>query len=98
MVEKILPVTITEKALEKIAQIRESKNIPDFYGLRIGVKGGGGCGGFSFVLGFDQRNEEDDEFEVTKLKLYIEKKQLMYVAGKMIDYIDSEDAQGFVFS
>ena len=48
------PVTLTEKAIEEIKHIMASKNIPKGYGLRIGVKGGVGCAGLGYLLGFDK--------------------------------------------
>ncbi len=93
----MIPVTISETALKAMEQIKSGKNIPDFYGLRIGIKGGGGCGGFSYVLGFDYKQDGDAEFMYNGLLIYIEKKQMMYVAGKTIDFIETAEGQGFVF-
>jgi iron-sulfur cluster assembly protein len=98
ILENILPITITNKAMQMIHQIKDTKKIPDLYGLRIGVKGGGGCGGFTFILGFDHKNEGDAEFETNGLKLYIEKKQMMYVAGKVVDWVETEEGERFSFN
>lgn len=92
----VLPVTITTKALAEIRKVRDKKKIPDFYGLRIGLKGGAGCGGGSFVLGFDVKNEKDSEFRVDDIPVFIEKRQILYLAGKLIDYVEGEES-GFAF-
>lgn len=97
MNNQILPVSVTGKAMEAIRSIRAAKQIPDFYGLRIGVRGGGGCGGFSYLLGFDLKKDGDAEYEFEGMKLLIEKKQMLYVAGKVIDYIDDGVELGFSF-
>ncbi len=93
----ILPLTITQLALNQIALIKNTKNIPEGYGLRIGVRGSG-CSGTSFVLGFDQKKEGDNEYSVEGISVYIEKKQVLYVAGIELDYEDSEEVTGFIFN
>lgn len=42
-------INITEKAAKEVAQIRNENNIPEDYGLRVGVKGGG-CSGLTYTL------------------------------------------------
>ena len=37
------PVKLSDKALEEVKNILQTKGIPSDYGLRIGIKGGG-CG------------------------------------------------------
>ena len=57
----MIPVTITEQAIEEIKNIITHKNIPAEYGLRLGVRGGGGCSaaGMSYMLGFDKHKATD---------------------------------------
>ena len=94
---KELPVTITEKALHEIMKIREKKNIPDKYGLRIGIKGAG-CAGISYLLGFDTPTSEDGKFELNGLPVYISKKHTMHIMGLILDFHDDTEARGFMFS
>ena len=55
----LTPVSLSEKAVTEIKEIINHKNIPPDYGLRIGVSGGGGCGGgISYILGFDKKKKE----------------------------------------
>ena len=93
----ILPLTITQLALNQIALIKATKNIPEGYGLRVGVRGSG-CSGTSFVLGFDQKKESDNEYLVEGIPVYIEKKHVLYVAGVELDYEDSAEVTGFIFN
>ena len=44
----MVPVTITERAIEEIKSIMKTKKIPVEYGLRVGVKGAG-CAGVSYL-------------------------------------------------
>ena len=90
------PVEITPAALREIRAIIARKAIPDGYALRIGMKGGG-CGGMSFLLGFDHPRPEDDQYELNGLAVLIEKRHLMYLLGMQVDFEDSTHARGFVF-
>ena len=75
----------------------ETKNIPEGYALRVGVKGGG-CGGVSYALGFDQGKEDDQGYEVSGLALLIEKRHVMFLMGMQVDFHESNEARGFVFT
>ncbi|MDN3202660.1 HesB/IscA family protein [Algoriphagus sediminis] len=92
----IIPIKITEKAEEEIRHIMATKNIPQDYFLRVGVKGGG-CGGMSYALGFDKPKEQDEEMEVSGIPVLIEKKHLMFLMGMNIDFYEGEEARGFTF-
>lgn len=95
-IEKLLPVTITPRAIEQIKNIIANKNIPSDYALRIGIKGGG-CSGLSFMLGFDKPKETDDTFNLEGINILVEKKHTMYLIGLQVDYEDGVNASGFVF-
>lgn len=97
MFDNITPVTISAKAAEEIRRIMETKNIPEGYRLRVGVRGGGGCGGASFVLGFDTKKESDLEYEFNQIPVLIDKRHTLYLIGKEVDYVANGDAQGFTF-
>lgn len=95
MVEKT-PITLTEGAVKQLNRIREEENIPQDYGLRVGVKGGG-CSGFSYLLGFDTKTDRDEEFEISGIKVYMEKGHGLYLIGMEIDWKDGLDNRGFSF-
>lgn len=90
------PLNLTAGALTEFKRLMEEKNIPEDHGLRVGVKGGG-CAGFSYILGFDQRKERDNEYAIGGMKIFIDKAHEMYLAGIEIDYKDGLDARGFIF-
>lgn len=75
----------------------DSKNIPEDYALRVGIKGGG-CGGVSFVLGFDKSREGDQQYTIGGLPVLVEKRHIMFLMGMQVDFHESNDARGFVFS
>lgn len=94
--KKKLPITISEKALSKILKIKAKKDIADEYYLRLGIKSAG-CGVASYIIGFDHLKEKDEIFEFGELKIIIEKMQLMYLAGKSIDFGEADGVTGFIF-
>lgn len=92
------PVSITARALQEVKYIFEHKNIPQDYGLRIGVRGGGGCGTTSFFLGFDQEKEHDKRFDIEGVNVLIDKRQFMYILDLQLDFEERDSEQGFVFN
>jgi iron-sulfur cluster assembly protein len=92
------PISITHRAVQEIKHIMTNKNIPEGYGLRVLVQGGGGCGGAKFRLGFDKLKEGDMQYMVDDIPIYYEKKQVMYLMGLEIDFEERTDARGFVFN
>ena len=95
MFENIQPVTISHRAIEEIRAIMQTKNIPEGYGLRVGVRGGG-CG-VSLIIGFDKQKETDRAYTVSGIPVYMDKRHTMYLIGKEVDFYEGEDARGFVF-
>ena len=93
---KKLPISLSETAIAKILEIRESKQISSDYHLRIGVKSAG-CGIASYIIGFDHANDKDVIYELDKFTVIIEKVQVMYLAGKKVDYGNAEGEIGFIF-
>lgn len=92
----MIPVKVSDKALEEIKRTIAHKNIPQDYGLRIGVKGGG-CAGVSFVLGFDKKELADAEFNLEGIPVYIAKKDTMFLLGMEVDFYEGNEARGFTF-
>ena len=94
---KKAPIALTERAIAEVKTIMKDKNVPEEYGLRIGVQGGG-CSGMSYLLGFDKKKEVDEQYEVDGLQLIMDKKHAMYVMGMEVDFQDGLNARGFVFN
>ena len=91
------PIKITETALKQLKRIRNEQNVSEEYGLRVGVKGGG-CSGFSYVLGFDVRKEKDQVFVLEGMPMFLEKAHAIYLLGMEIDWHEGLNNRGFVFN
>ncbi|MCB0631958.1 MAG: iron-sulfur cluster assembly accessory protein [Saprospiraceae bacterium] len=91
------PISLTEGAIRQLLRIREEQNVPADHGLRVGVKGGG-CSGFSYILGFDLQKESDQVFEVNGLKVLMEKSHGIYLLGMEIDWMEGLNNRGFTFN
>jgi iron-sulfur cluster assembly protein len=91
------PVTLTPGAVKQLNRIKADQNVPDDYGLRVGVKGGG-CSGFSYVLGFDQPKENDETFEISGLKVFMQKSHAIYLLGMEVDWVEGLNNRGFSFN
>jgi iron-sulfur cluster assembly protein len=96
MFDNIQPVSISVRATQEIRNIMQNKNIPDGYGLRVGIKGGG-CGGAALMLGFDKKKDSDLVYEIDGIPVYIDKKHTLYVIGKEIDFLENAETRGFMF-
>lgn len=90
-------IALSDKAAEKIIEIRGEENIEDTYALRLKVQGGG-CSGFSYDLYFDQPQAMDRSFDVKGVKLMCDEMSLMYLAGTEIDYVEGLHGAGFKFN
>lgn len=91
------PITLTDGAVSQLTRIIESQNISSEYGLRVGVKGGG-CSGFSYILGFDAPQQGDEVYEVNGIKVFMNKAHAIYLLGMEIDFMDGLNNRGFTFN
>ena len=91
-------IILTPKAAHQVLKIKTENSIPETHALRIGVKGGG-CSGFSYVLGFDEHARENDTImESEGIRVFIDPKSLFYLSGTVLDYSDGLHGKGFVFN
>lgn len=91
------PINLTERAAEKVRDIRSSENIEDSYGLRLRVVGGG-CSGFTYDLYFDQKTQIDKEYSSFGVQLVIDQMSLQYLRGTEVDYVEGLQGAGFKFN
>lgn len=91
-------IKISEKAAKEIRRIMDENKVPDQYGLRVGVKGGG-CSGLTYSLGFDADSREGDTIiNQEGIKLFVDGKSLFYLMGTELDFSDGLNGKGFVFN
>lgn len=92
-------ILISTRALQMINEIRKQNKISENYFLRIGVQGGG-CSGFNYVLGFDSEFDAstDRKYLIGDTQIVINRSSLFYLMGVTLDYIDTPQGRGFIFS
>ncbi len=93
----VQPISLTEGAVRELNRIRSEQGIPEEYGLRVGVKGGG-CSGFSYILGFDEQKDNDETYKIAGLKVIMQKAHAIYLIGMEIDWQDGLNNRGFAFN
>jgi len=91
------PLNLTERAAEKVREIRAAENIEDSYGLRLRVVGGG-CSGFSYDLYFDQSTPMDKLYDSHGVQLVVDQMSLQYLRGTEVDYVEGLQGAGFKFN
>jgi iron-sulfur cluster assembly protein len=90
-------VTLSPKAIEMAKSKMAKRGTPDA-ALRLGVRGGG-CSGFSYVIEFSDEapRERDSVYDFDGLKVYVDKKSIIYLAGTVLDWHQSLMETGFKF-
>ena len=91
------PVSFTEGAVKELRKLKDQQELGEDFGLRIGVEGGG-CSGMSYVLGFDQKKDGDQEYDIEGIRVFMHKAHGLYLAGMQIDFQDGLNARGFTFN
>ena len=92
-------IKVSESASKKIINMMEEEGFDattDY--VRVGVKSGG-CSGLSYELKFDKELGENDKvFEDSNVKIAIEKKSFLYLAGTILEFSGGLNGKGFVFN
>ena len=90
-------VTITDKAKDKIVELRQQEQRTDNQHIRVGVTGGG-CSGLMYNLEFDSEKQPTDmEFQDKGVRIVVDKKSILYLAGTVLDFSDGLNGKGFQF-
>jgi iron-sulfur cluster assembly protein len=90
-------ISISEKAKERIVELRNKEGFNDNYHIRVAVEGGG-CSGLMYNLDFDSTSKPNDQvFEDKGIKIMVDKKSLLYLVGTVLDFSDGLNGKGFQF-
>lgn len=104
-------IEITESALKRIRIALAKEGIsPDAGGLRVGITGGG-CSGLSYSIRFDSQPRDRDRTFVfgaglktpndpsggKAVRLFVDPKSFLYLAGMVLDFEETLMRQGFNF-
>jgi iron-sulfur cluster assembly protein len=90
------PVKLTGGAVNELKRLMAEQGFDNTQFLRIGVKGGG-CSGMSYILGFDQKEEDDEQYEFENIPVIMKKAHGIYLFGMEVDFSDGLNSRGFVF-
>ena len=92
-----LTINIDEEAAKHVRVFAEQSGKPDS-NLRVGVKGGG-CAGMTYILDLVDTPKEDDKvIEEHGLRLYVDRKSYIFLAGTTLEYSGGLNGKGFVFN
>ncbi|QLB20171.1 iron-sulfur cluster assembly protein IscA [Vespertiliibacter pulmonis] len=91
-----MSITLTETAADRVRTFLDNRG--KGIGLRLGVKTSG-CSGLAYVLEFvDILNEDDRVFEQHGVKIIVDEKSLVYLAGTELDYVKEGLNEGFKYT
>ena len=95
-------LAVSPRAVEAIRSALAKRGTPDA-ALRVGIKGGG-CSGFSYVIEFDDappragdRVLEFEEPGKAKVRVFCDKKSILYLGGSVLDWEKTLMFQGYKF-
>ncbi|MFY0683495.1 MAG: iron-sulfur cluster assembly accessory protein [Balneola sp.] len=94
-----MDITISERAIKRIEEIRADQNVPKNTFLKVGVVSGG-CSGLTYELDFDkevQPQQNDKVFELHGINILVDMRSFLYLAGTELDYTDGLEGEGFHF-
>ena len=90
-------ITVTDKAKSKVAELVQQSGLDNSYFLRVSVQGGG-CSGLSYNLDFDNEEKPGDQFfEDNGVRVALDMKSFLYLAGTELDFSDGLNGKGFNF-
>lgn len=92
-----LTISISEDAVEHVVSFAEQEGKPGAC-LRVSVKGGG-CAGMTYVLDLvDQPQEDDKVIEEHGMRLFVDRRSYIFLAGTTLEYSGGLNGKGFVFN
>ncbi len=96
--KKPAPVTLTETASAKVAQLLAEEEGGEELALRVAVKPGG-CSGYSYEMFFDAECADDDVVrEFNGVRVVVDPASAELLTGATLDYSDGLQEAGFHIS
>lgn len=92
-------ITVSDNALNEIKRLINEDPSAKGAHIRVMVVGGG-CSGMSYKLGFETKEPEasDKIFERDGVKVIVDSKSYLYLAGTELDYSGGLSGTGFTFA
>ena len=91
-------ITVTENAKAHAIELIRNEKRPEDTFIRVGVEGGG-CSGLSYKLEFDNQLKAGDQlFEDKGIRIVVDRKSFLYLAGTQLEYTGGLNGKGFVFN
>ncbi len=88
---------ISERAQARARQLLAEARLPPAAGLRLAVEGGG-CSGLTYAVRLEhQPAARDKVFQFDSVRVFVDPRSLVYLAGTVLDYKSDRLHQGFVF-
>jgi len=94
MTEATEPITLSDRAAEKVRELLSEQSDGAEQALRVAVRGGG-CSGFQYALAFDAPKDEDHRFEAKGVAVVVDKTSMQFVFGSEVDWVDGLQGAGF---
>lgn len=90
-------IIVSDKAKDRILELKKEEGRTENENIRVSVKGGG-CSGLMYDLGFDATIVDTDHvFEDKGVKIIVDRKSLLYLAGTTLEFSDGLNGKGFQF-
>lgn len=90
-------IQITELAAEKARYFAEKEGLGSSFVIRVAVKGGG-CSGLVYNLALEREPAADEKvIDQQGVRLAINKKSYIFLAGTVLDFSDGLNGKGFTF-
>ena len=89
-------INFTEKAIAEVKRLMTEPNFDATKILRVGVKGGG-CSGMTYVLDFDHKTTNDEDYEIDGMQFIVDKSHSIYLFGMEVEWEGGLNSRGFTF-
>ena len=93
--KNVEPITLTDAAIAKVAELIAGEETDEVLALRVAVKPGG-CSGFNYDMYFDSEFADDDILsEFSGVKVAVDPASADLLTGSTLDFADGLQGAGF---